>query len=256
MITFALFDFTKGIYEAWFKMLLGYVIYPGLHFAFLALMLATFDSIYFGDLKLDSNSPSVFEQCKSKGSSESPICAIANNIEIGSEIEGVIGGAVAGTVIAGKDIIEGKGSGDAIADGISEGKKIHDASVNRGKKGVNSSLRDMCDMNIGHIIKGLYETVDLWILGSFTKMSSSVVDALFLTMLKLALMAFLFFMLMNSISTFFAYLTGVESVAGLAKGDLSGAFKSAFGSMAQSPLKAIKSATSKGGGGAKKGGGK
>jgi len=207
MITFALFDFTKGIYDTWFKMLLGYTIYPGLHFAFIALMLATFDNIYFGDLKMDPNSPSIFQQCKSSGSSNSPICAIANNVS--------------------------------------------------GDNTINDSMKDMCDMNIGHIIKGLYETVDLWILGTFTRMNSSVVDALFLTMLKLALMSFLFFMLMNSISTFFAYLTGVESVAGLAKGDLSGVFKQAFGTMAKAPLKAIKSATSKGGGsGAKKGGSK
>ena len=215
MITFALFDFTKGIYEAWIKMLLGYVIYPGLHFAFIALMLATFDNIYFGDLKLDSASESIFKQCQDKGSSESPICAIANNVEIGAEMTG-------------------------------------------SSRSIDDNIRDMCDMNIGHIIKGLYETIDLWILGSFTKMSSNVVDALFYTMLKLALMAFLFFMLMNSISTFFAYLTGVQSVAGLAKGDLSGAFKKAFGTMAKAPLKAMKSATTKGSGssGAKKGGSK
>lgn len=59
MITFSLFDFTKGIYEKWFKMLLGYTIYPGLHFAFIALMLATFDNIYFGDLKMDPGSDSI-----------------------------------------------------------------------------------------------------------------------------------------------------------------------------------------------------
>ncbi len=206
MITFALFDFTKGIYDTWSKMLLGYIIYPGLHFAFIALMLATFDNIYFGDLKMDTGSPSIFEQCKEKGSSESPICAIANNVSDNNTVD--------------------------------------------------KAMKDMCDMDIGHIIKGLYETTDLWILGTFTKMSSSVVDALFLTMLKLALMAFLFFMLMNTISTFFAYLTGVESVAGLAKGDLSGAFKKAFGTMAKSPLKAVKKAVSKGGDGGKKGGSK
>ena len=202
MITFALFDFTKGIYETWFKMLLGYTIYPGLHFAFIALMLATFDNIYFGNLKLNPESPSLFKQCTDLGASESPICAIALNVN--------------------------------------------------SENAVGTGIKDMCNMNIGSIIKGLYETVDLWILGTFTKMSSSVVDALFLTMLKLALMSFLFFMLMNSISTFFAYLTGVESVAGLAKGDLSGAFKKAFGTMAKSPLKAMKKAVSKGGGGAKK----
>lgn len=205
MITFALFDFTKGIYETWFKMLFGYIIYPGLHFAFIALMLATFDNIYFGDLKMDPESPSIFQQCKDKGSSESPICAIANNVSSNSTVD--------------------------------------------------NSMKDMCDMDIGHIVKGLYETTDLWILGTFTKMSSSVVDALFLTMLKLALMAFLFFMLMNTISTFFAYLTGVESVAGLAKGDLSGAFKKAFGTVAGAPLEAIKKAVSKGGAKGGKGGG-
>jgi type IV secretion system protein VirB6 len=204
MITFALFDFTKGIYDTWSKMLLGYIIYPGLHFAFIALMLATFDNIYFGDLKMDPASNSIFEQCKEKGSSESPICAIANNVSDNNTVD--------------------------------------------------KAMKDMCDMDIGHIIKGLYETTDLWILGTFTKMSSSVVDALFLTMLKLALMAFLFFMLMNTISTFFAYLTGVESVAGLAKGDLSGAFKKAFGTMASSPFKAVKKAVSKGGSGGASGG--
>jgi type IV secretion system protein VirB6 len=233
MITFALFDYTKGIFDSWFKMLLGYIIYPGLHFAFIALMLATFDNIYFGGLKMDPENPSIFQQCQTLGASNTPICAIANNIVQGVVLAGEI------EVIAG--IITNNPS--AVSAGIS--------TQGSGAAALNSSMKDMCDMNIGSIVKGLYETTDLWLLGSFTSMSSSVVEALFLTMLKLALMAFLFFMLMNSISTFFASLTGVESMDSMAKGDLSGGFKAAFSFGATAAFKApfaIASALSKSGG--------
>jgi type IV secretion system protein VirB6 len=211
MITFALFDFTKGIFDSWFKMLLGYIIYPGLHFAFLALMLATFDNIYFGGLKMDANSGSIFEQCTKLGASDTPICAIANN------------------------------------------------AASKGNSTVlDSSIKDMCDMNIGHIVNGLYETTDLWLLGSYTTMNTDVASALLKTMLKLSLMAFLFYMLMNSISTFFANLTSVEDMSSMAKGDLSGRFKQVAGFAAASPFKLMGAGLNKafggGGGGGKEGG--
>ena len=199
MIVFVLFEFTKGIFDQWFKMLLGYVIYPGLHFAFIALMLATFVSIYFGGLKMDPGSPSIFEQCEKLGASDTPICAIANNLK-------------------------------------------------KNDENIDDSIRDMCDMNIGHIVKSMYEATDLWILGTYTRMTGSIVEALFLTMLKLALMAFLFFMLMNSISSFFAYLTGVESMESMAKGDLSAGFAKAFGFSGGSPFKGLGKALGKKGG--------
>ena len=204
IIVFALFEFTKGIFDQWFKMLLGYIIYPGLHFAFIALMLATFDSIYYGGLKMDSSAPSIFKQCEKLGASDTPICAVANNLQ-------------------------------------------------KNDENIDDSIRDMCDMNIGHIVKSMYETTNLWILGSYTRMTTSIVEALFSTMLKLALMAFLFFMLMNSISSFFAYLTGVESLEGMAKGDLSAGFGKAFGFAAKSPFKAMGKAFGKKGGGDKSG---
>ncbi|MCE2992742.1 MAG: type IV secretion system protein [Alphaproteobacteria bacterium] len=52
-VCFALFEPTKAIFDKWMKVIFGYMIYPALLFAFLALMLATFDSIYYGDLKID-----------------------------------------------------------------------------------------------------------------------------------------------------------------------------------------------------------
>ncbi|MDF3047156.1 MAG: type secretion system protein VirB6 [Candidatus Midichloriaceae bacterium] len=53
-IPFVLFEATKGIYQKWFTTIIGYLIYPALLFAFLAIMLATFDTIYYGDFKVKS----------------------------------------------------------------------------------------------------------------------------------------------------------------------------------------------------------
>ena len=114
-------------------------------------------------------------------------------------------------------------------------------------------MRDMCDMHIGRIANSLYKVKGFWLLGKYTVMKGPIVEALFSTMLKLALMAFLFFMLMNSISSFFAYLTGVESLEGMAKGDLSAGFGKAFGFAAKSPFKAMGKAFGKKGGGGKSG---
>jgi type IV secretion system protein VirB6 len=49
-VCFFLFEATKGIFDKWMKMIFGYILYPSLLFAFLALMLATLDSIYYGPL--------------------------------------------------------------------------------------------------------------------------------------------------------------------------------------------------------------
>jgi type IV secretion system protein VirB6 len=52
-LCFALFEATKSIFDSWMKMLLGYILYPALLFAFVALMLMTFDSVFYGDLNVD-----------------------------------------------------------------------------------------------------------------------------------------------------------------------------------------------------------
>lgn len=48
MMCFFLFDTTKDITMSWFKLLLGYMLYPGMIFAFMAFMLTTFDYIFYG----------------------------------------------------------------------------------------------------------------------------------------------------------------------------------------------------------------
>jgi type IV secretion system protein VirB6 len=48
MISFALFEYTKQTFQTWFKTLLGFIFYPALVLSFIALMIATFDSIFYG----------------------------------------------------------------------------------------------------------------------------------------------------------------------------------------------------------------
>lgn len=45
-----LFDRTKSIYDKWVRVVFGYMLYPAMMFAFLALIFSTFDSIMYGDL--------------------------------------------------------------------------------------------------------------------------------------------------------------------------------------------------------------
>lgn len=50
IICFSLFNPTKSIFQSWFRMLIGYMLYPALLFVLLSFMITVFDSIYFGDL--------------------------------------------------------------------------------------------------------------------------------------------------------------------------------------------------------------
>ncbi|MDZ5760864.1 TrbL/VirB6 family protein [Lyticum sinuosum] len=56
---FILFDYTKEIFQNWIKALIGYSIYPGMTFSFVALFIATLDVFFYGftidDLSKNSN---------------------------------------------------------------------------------------------------------------------------------------------------------------------------------------------------------
>lgn len=64
-IVFALFEVTKGIFDKWLRVVLGYLIYPALLFAFLAVMLATLDAVYYG-FSVPDNSAGVDIQAQCK----------------------------------------------------------------------------------------------------------------------------------------------------------------------------------------------
>ncbi len=66
-LCFALFEPTKNIFNKWMQMLIGYMIYPALLFAFVAIMFATFDAVFYGNLNLANNpnpTTALAEVCK------------------------------------------------------------------------------------------------------------------------------------------------------------------------------------------------
>ena len=52
-ITCALFERTKGIFENWWKQMLGFILQPMILFAYLGLMLTVFDNLFIGDARFD-----------------------------------------------------------------------------------------------------------------------------------------------------------------------------------------------------------
>lgn len=78
---FILFDYTKETFKSWFKMLLGYVLYPAMIFSFIALMTTTFDSIFYGQPTnigcLQTHDCSMIDICgNSKSDNSSIYCTI------------------------------------------------------------------------------------------------------------------------------------------------------------------------------------
>jgi type IV secretion system protein VirB6 len=86
MVCFILFDYTKQTFDTWFKMIIGYVLYPGLILSFVALMITTFDAVFYGTVSntscLNTSSCSVHDICYKDTTlnNDSIYCAIASTI--------------------------------------------------------------------------------------------------------------------------------------------------------------------------------
>lgn len=52
-ITCALFERTKGIFENWWKQMLGFILQPMIVFAYIGLMLTVFDNLFIGDARFE-----------------------------------------------------------------------------------------------------------------------------------------------------------------------------------------------------------
>lgn len=72
-IVCALFKPTATIFQQWMRALIGYFLYPALLFAFLALIMATLDLVYYGRLDYKPGAPPIAKQCENI---ESIYCAI------------------------------------------------------------------------------------------------------------------------------------------------------------------------------------
>ena len=68
-ITCALFERTKGIFENWWKQMLGFILQPMILFAYLGLMLTVFDDLFIADAKFVQGSQEI--DCKNDIKSKS-----------------------------------------------------------------------------------------------------------------------------------------------------------------------------------------
>jgi type IV secretion system protein VirB6 len=91
---FMLFDYTKETFKTWFKMLIGYTIYPAMIFSFIALMTATFDSIFYGQIPsknkacLESKNCTFEDICgNSKSDNNSIYCTITRAVKDAKDLD-------------------------------------------------------------------------------------------------------------------------------------------------------------------------
>ncbi|MDA0939006.1 MAG: type IV secretion system protein [Proteobacteria bacterium] len=68
LFCFGLFEFTKGIAQKTITMIIGYMLYPALLMAFVALMLSTFDYVFYGDLDLTAHGGDIKAACDGNNS--------------------------------------------------------------------------------------------------------------------------------------------------------------------------------------------
>ncbi len=187
IICFALFDATKEVFNAWAKMLIGYTLYPGLLFAFLALMLATFDSIFYGDL--DMQIVNKYKNCV-------PSITEPGNCEITKVDFNKLCGQT---------------------------HSIYCALLQTANTGIDKSSPDSkidmtnCSLRSGQMVDILTETQNVpllsAILGDFTVLKSPSVTAFYPVLIKMVLFAFLFYMFLQSVMSFMAALVGAQGIS-------------------------------------------
>ncbi len=119
-IPFALFDVTKGIFQKWMTTILGYILYPALLFAFMALMLATFDQIYYGNLNIPVGQMNNFDIKKACEGVESIYCfTLSEHITHSNDACDLVTNPAAKWITTKK--ISYIGSAKVLVDGISDG---------------------------------------------------------------------------------------------------------------------------------------
>lgn len=159
-LLFMLFDATKNITTQWFKWILAYLIYPALLFAFVALIFATFDAVFYGNVQVAGNT-------SANGVDYKAACAGIDSVfcktqELIGYVNSCEGGTITAKLIEKKEPIEGAGKFNALKDSIAE--------------------------------------------------------AYFNGMLKMLLFAFLFYLFLDSVTSFMAIMLGVVGMGDVAKG--------------------------------------
>lgn len=237
IICFSLFEYTKQTFSTWMRMLLGYIIYPGMLFAFLSLMIVTFDTLFYGDDKaiapLAKECASNVEGCRINYDDLCP----ETNADNPSVYCAVF-----------KQQIKEHGATDK------ETKIKRCNALGNGSDGFTASLSSITSAGTYILYK---------IIGSDTVMNDKAMEGMFSSMLKLALFALMFYLFLNYVMELIGAITQAYDAAGISKGSINiagimGRAPAAAASFGGSAIKSgIKSAYGKitGAAGVQRGGG-
>lgn len=182
IMCFFLFDFTKDITIQWFKMLLGYTLYPGLLFVFLALMLASLDSIFYGFTA--DQIPDKLKQCWQTGQN----CDYK---------------------ITSQDVIAMCGNGD-------ETPEEHSTFCALMQNHIGMQDLRGCSITGGRQLSVLVEYRHNWLIGDYVCLNGKLSMSIFNSLMLLALVALLFAMFIDSAINLISgmlYLPGLGNYA-------------------------------------------
>jgi type IV secretion system protein VirB6 len=181
MVCFILFEYTKQTFQSWFKMMLGYILYPAIIFSFVALMISTFDAIFYGQPYnpecLDTSSCSVVDICGLKKDDKGV------SIQNDSMYCNIVSAVYKNT----------------------DPSKIPDPT--------------MCTVKSGTILNSLTSNYNIELFGitimTTRTLSDESFDGIFRTMMQMMLFAILFYQLTNAIISFLETLLGVYGISGM-----------------------------------------
>lgn len=181
ILCFALFEHTKAIFDSWLRTIIGYILYPGLLFAFLALMLTIFDSIFYGNIDT-----SVIQGYKEK-------CITSKNCTISNA------------------------EFNQLCSGVNS---LYCAIMQQVQNAQGEIDIQNCSIRAGQITAALTEKINIPLLGTVTTARSAPASFLLPIVAKMLLFTVLFYFFMDSIAEFLGTLIGVYGLASGAKGSL------------------------------------
>jgi len=178
-ILFALFEPTKAMFQSWMKMIIGYMLYPALLFAFVAIMFATFDSIMYGDLD--------FSDTDIEDASNAPTTTFEN---IRADTRSGIKAACA---------------------------KVRSSSI-YCENLAYAAVPDPC-VSVGSALStDLIEKKNVTGFGDYQKVSDDYASAIQPHVGKMLLFSFLFYLFLGSITEFMAAIVGVRGLGNESQG--------------------------------------
>ena len=219
MVCFILFDYTKQTFQTWFKMMIGYVLYPALILSFVALMLTTFDAIFYGQVSdpscLKNTSCSIYDICY-KSDKDTSSASFNNNSVY--------------CVIA---------------------SSVHDVADKNSLKDIHQFNPTLCDVSSSKIFDAINGTMAVKILGIEIYKSQNVRDGvftiLFQAMIKMMLFVILFANISDAVVNFLETLLSIQGISSAVQGGekVGQILKKAAMSGAKMPLNVAKMAYNK-----------